>query len=442
MIAELLLAATLDRSLLDARIEQAMRDVPTRALAVAVVKDDKVVYQQTFNSTPATRFYLASVPKSMTGMMLRLLAEDRKIDLDAPLTTTLPKLQLPAPLDPARMSVRDLLAHRLGFENEAVGWRASYSGELTDDVVLSLLKETTTVTPRQFSYDNLGYMLATYAAEHATGQSWFPLLTARLLEPLGMKQTSNEPCTTTKTIRTMSRGSGGLCSTLPDMIRWLRVNMSDGVLDGKRVIPRAVMHEVHAPQISLDRRFGRLHRYAYGLGWYLADYEGDVVIHHFGSYPDAWAHVSYMPDRGIGVVVLSNEYNPLPDTVALLAYDTLLGRADAMARFDAEIAEMRAILSAMPSRFDDAVKRAAEKAADSDRALPSYAGTYVSPAFGTMVVREDGGRLHVTIGDRSSALERVRGDLFYARWFRTSGPSMISFANDGLTWEGRAFVRK
>lgn len=440
IVAAVLLAATLDT--LDSRIEQGMRDTGTRSLAVAVVHDDRVVYRRTFNATPETRFYLASAPKPMTALTARLLAHDKKLDLDAPLTATLPQLKLPPPLDPARMSVRDLLTHRLGFENDPVTWRASYSGDLSDEKVFALLARYTTVTPRQFRYDNLGYMLASYAVERAAGESWWIALTKRVLAPAGMTRTSNEPCTTTKSLRTMNRGSGGLCSTLDDMSRWLRVNMSDGVLDGKRVFPLAVMREVHSPQVSLSRRFGRLDRYAYGLGWYVGSYEDDVVIHHFGSYPEAWAHVSWMPDRNVGVVVLANEMNPFPDAVAMLAYDTFLGRADADVRFRKDVEEIREILASIPKQIEGWTDEVAAESADSDRPLESFAGIYKNDALGTLVVTREGDTLRATIGDRTSALKRVRGEVFSAQWFPRSEPLRLTFGKDTLKWGERTFTRQ
>lgn len=440
MIAALLLSLSLDSALFDDRIRQAMKDTGTPSLAVAVVKEDAVIYQRTFNAGNDTRFYLASVPKSMTGLTLALLAHERKIDLDAPLTTTLPRLQLPPPLDPSRMALRDLLTHRLGFENDAIGWRTSYSGEWTDDQLFAVMQRHTTVSPRVFSYDNLGFILATYAAEHAAGRPWQQLLTKRVLSPVGIAATSNVPCIPTKSARTMNRGAGGLCSTLPDMVRWLRVNMSDGVLDGMRVFPERVMRAVHAPQISLQRRFGRLNRFAYGLGWYHADYEGDLVVHHFGSYPGAWAHVSWMPDRRLGVVVLANAYNPLPDSVAMLAYDALLGRETAADKFEAEIAQTAKTLAGLEEQVTEFASRHAAQTPDSTRTRESYAGTYVSDAFGTMTITHAGGTLHARIGDRSSRLTPIRGDAFYARWFATGAPSLIVFTENGLSWDGRTFV--
>jgi hypothetical protein len=218
--------------------------------------------------------------------------------------------------------------------------------------------------------------------------------------------------------------------------------MSDGMLDGKRVFPLAAMREVHSPQISLQRRFGRLDRYAYGLGWYFADYQGDVVIHHFGSYPGTWAHVSWMPDRGIGVVVLANAYNPLPDAIALLAYDTLLGRATAQTQFDEDVKRIRERLASTPQRLADLEKKIAAESVDSDRTLASYAGTYVDDAMGTMVVREENGQLHASIGDRSGHMIRARGDAFYVQWYSDDGPDRVTFTKDSLKWNDRELKRE
>ncbi len=440
MLNALVLAAALT---LDAPIQQAMADAGATALAVAVVQNDKVIYQRTFGTATAeTPFYLASAPKPMTALTARLLAQDRKLDLDAPLTSTLPALKLPSPLDPARMSIRDLLTHRLGFTNDAVIWRTSYSGVWTDEQLFTLLERYSVPTPRQFAYDNLGYILTSYAAERAAGEPWLSVLNQRVLAPLSMTHTNSKPCVPTKTAMTMNRGAGGLCSSIGDMTNWLRVNMSDGLLDGKRVFPLAVMREVHAPQISLQRRFGRLDRYAYGLGWYLADYQGDVVIHHFGSYPGAWAHVSWMPDRNLGVVVLANVYNPLPDAIALLAYDTLLGRSTARTQFDEDVKKIRDRLASTPQRLADLEKKIAAESADSDRTLASYAGTYTDEALGTMVVREENGQLQASIGDRSGRLVRGHGDAFYVQWYRDDGPDRVTFTKDSLKWNDRELKRE
>ena len=438
MIATLVLAAALN---LDQSIQRAMHETGATAFAVAVVKDDRVIYQRAFGASIDTPFYLASSAKSLTALTARLLAEEKKLDLDAPLTKTLPALALPAPLDPARMSVRDLLTHRLGFRNDAVIWRTSYSGEWTDEQLFDLLARYTAVTPREFSYDNLGYILTTYAAERAAAEPWASVLSSRVLTPLGMKQTSSRPCASTKSAKTMNRGAGGLCSSIADMTRWLRVNMSDGVLDGTRVFPRVVMRDVHSPQISLSRKFGRIDRRAYALGWYHGSYKGDDIVHHFGSYPGSWAHVSWMPDHGIGVVALSNAYTPLADSVAMLAYDTLLGRTDGQGQFDEDVAKIQEHIAGIPRQLSAFSAKIAAGAAESNRTLQSYEGTYADDALGTVIVSVEGDHLRATAGDRSGALMRARGDAFYVQWYPDDGPERVTFSDDSMKWQDRGLKR-
>jgi len=202
------------------------------------------------------------------------------------------------------------------------------------------------------------------------------------------------------------------------------------------------MREVHAPQVNLQRRFGRLDRYAYGLGWYHADYQGDLVIHHFGSFPGAWSHVSWMPDRGIGVVVLGNAATPLPDAVAMLVYDTLLGRDGAMKQFEEDVQKIRTGVASLPGQLAGFEKKIAAEAADSDRTIASYAGTYTDEGLGTFVVREEGGALAATSGDRTGRLVRARGDSFYVQWFPDDSPDRVTFGTDSVTWRDRELKRR
>ena len=114
MLDALILAAALT---LDTPIQSAMRDANATKLAIVVVQNDKILYQRTFGAEADAPFYLASVPKSFTGLTARLLAQEKKLDLDAPLTTTLPALKLPAPLaqtqfDEDMKKIRERLSSR------------------------------------------------------------------------------------------------------------------------------------------------------------------------------------------------------------------------------------------------------------------------------------------------------------------------------------------
>jgi CubicO group peptidase (beta-lactamase class C family) len=140
-----------DLSPLAERIEAAMRDLEAPAVAIAVVAGERVIYEKAFGyrdrerrlpATVGTSFYIASSTKSFTALAARLLAADGKLNLDAPLDKVLPMLRLPPPLAADRMAVRDLLTHRLGFENDAVVHRTAYSGDFTDAQIWALLERS------------------------------------------------------------------------------------------------------------------------------------------------------------------------------------------------------------------------------------------------------------------------------------------------------------
>ena len=97
-------------------------------------------------------------------------------------------------------------------------------------------------------------------------------------------------------VEAQMHAAGGMASSVQDLLRWVRLNLSGGQLDGKQVIPAHVVRQVHAPQIQFDWTFYKFRRYAYGLGVHNSDYEGDLLIHHFGGP----IHVSFMPEHDLG----------------------------------------------------------------------------------------------------------------------------------------------
>jgi CubicO group peptidase (beta-lactamase class C family) len=91
-----------------------------------------------------------------------------------------------------------------------------------------------------------------------------------------------------------------------------------------------------------DVTFGPFRRFGYGLGWYWGEYDGDTLLHHFGSYAGARAHVSFMSRHGLGVAVLLSASGPAADAadlIAISAYDVLLAKPGAEARFDSRLGE-------------------------------------------------------------------------------------------------------
>jgi CubicO group peptidase (beta-lactamase class C family) len=445
------------------------------ALSVAVIKDGQVILERAWGvadvearipASPQTRFYIASSTKPFTAAAARLLAEEGKLDLDAPLKKTLPRLEFAAPLSTERVSLRDFLAHRAGITSGAVNFRFSTAGTMTDDDIYASFKLQTDSAPVGFRYSNVAYILAGLALEEATGSQWQDVLRARIFEPLGMKSTSTSmsagPVAASYLIdggaphRTPSKAdatmhpAGGMVSTAPDLARFVAGQLGGGTIGGKRVFPEHAIRELHSPQVHLSAAWGPLKRKAYGLGWYLADYEGDTVVHHFGGFGGAYAHLSFMPEHGLGVVLLSNGGRDPAEMLAWFIYDTLLKKNDRGSKYDAAIAKMTADLT--KSRADRNAKRKEmeqrlKNPPPQSHPLAAYQGTYRSNRLGDVIVTARNGRLVATTGVLSPVLVPEGGDAFSVDWSGDVSFEPVKFVFDGKTdaqvfdWDGRRFER-
>jgi hypothetical protein len=204
-------------------------------------------------------------------------------------------------------------------------------------------------------------------------------------------------------------------------------------------------------QVDVDADFFEFHRFAYGLGFYRARWDGDLLVHHFGGFPGYRSHLSFMPERGLGVVVLQNEGidgSRFADIVAAYVYDVLLGRdADARARSRLD-AMRRAVAENREARADqvtrlEALRQAPETAA---RPLDAYTGHYANERLGTLLVMADGDRLRIVWGDLHGPGLPTGGDTFLVDWIPGNPPATFEFTVDGdrvtgFDWGGRPFER-
>lgn len=411
--------------------------------------------------TPETGFYIASSTKSFTGTLAALLDQRGTLALDAPLSRSLPDLRLAAPLSPDSITLRALLTHTSGMRNPGVVFRTAFSGQHDDALLLRLLAQSTP-GPRGYRYDNLGYVVAGLVMERATGREWQDLLRDELFRPLGMTRTTarisearaagwpqavphmaapdghlmRNPLL--KDDNTM-HAAGGIVTTAGDLARWLRAQLDGGRVDGRQVIPEAVVRAAHAPHAMHTDTFYRYVRTGYGLGWQTADYEGERMIHHFGGFEGWRAHVSFLPDRGIGVAVLINDSSPLggpaADLIASYAYDLLLGRTGVNARYAAERERMAQNAERMRQAMAEDLARRAARPPTPEERKPFFAGTYENEMMGTVNVRvRDDREVWATLGNLSARLDPfTRPDALRGEFLPGSGAVVQFFFRDTAT---------
>lgn len=464
------------------RVMQRVEAAP--GLALAVVDEGGLVHAAGFGVadvatgapvTTDTRFYIASATKSFTALSIAAMARRVEVDMDAPLADWAPPSGVPTDIA-ARITLTDLLSHRSGVDNAPIAFRLAYSGDWSPEVLWRLTTET---QPRdnpygQFVYSNSGYNLATVLMERRWGRDWRALVEGEVLTPLGMTATTAridearmsgavvaaghfgripgqpERSQLQKSNATM-QSAGGLISTANDMALWLEAQINDGRVGGRQVFPAGLVASTHASQVAQETTFGPYVRTGYGLGWQVGRYGEDVLIHHFGNFSGLRAHVSFMPERRLGVAVMVNEdafAGDMADLVANYAYDWFAGLPDIEAVYEAKLDALIVERDRRRTGIAGAMEARAKRPRTLSLSNAAYVGDYVNDAYGTLMIREAGERLSVATGVQQALAEYLtepEGLRVELTPFRGEGV-VFNLDADGrpvsLTYQGAVFVRR
>jgi len=402
---------------IDTLVERAFALGLTPALGVAVVVDGRTVYERALGwadatrgipATPQTLWYVASTSKSFIGFGVALLEAEGALDLSAPITGIVPNARWHPDARPEELTLASFLAHTHGLDGMGpVVINAAFTGAVEESRWPELLAYHAPTGSRALRYSNLGYNVAAMAVDAVRPEGWKGYLERAVYEPAGMRQTYThvtglDDRRIAKPHRVHSTGdytalpfekrdvtmnaAGGHLATLGDLARWIEVHMDDGMLDGRQVFPAGAVRRSHEILGRQDRTFAFFQRDGWGFGWDVGRYEDEPMISRFGGYASFRSHISFLPERRVGVVAQTNggPGGTLTDIIAAYVYDLAAARPDADGRAEQRLRDAVAGLArAQASRAEDRERRAARQ-----RPLPhplaDYAGTFESPALGTM----------------------------------------------------------
>ncbi|HEU0016415.1 MAG TPA: serine hydrolase domain-containing protein, partial [Longimicrobium sp.] len=291
----------------------------------------------------------------------------------------------------------------------------------------------------------LGMARTTARVSEAQAAGW-PLASPHFTGPDGP-----EPVTIAKRDNTM-HAAGGMLTTAEDLARWLQAQLDGGRVDGRQALPEAAIRAAHTPYASFQETVWRYRRSGYGLGWNVADYEGERMLHHFGGYEGWQAHVSFLPERGIGVAVLVNDNSPVggqvPDVVATYAYDLLLGRPGLSARYAAIRDSVAERARTARQRVREDRERRAARPPTPDERKPFFVGSYEHPMMGRFDVELREGRLFAVMGNLLAPLDPfTRPDALRVELGGSGQPVLFFFRDertpaDSLRLGGNVFRRR
>ena len=406
----------------------AMEELGVPGMAVVVVRDGQVILRETLGIrdpqtkqpvTPDTVFYIASCTKPFTAMAIVSLAEEGKLNLDAPVKLFLPRFQLADAELTSNITIRDLLSHSKGISGGAIVWLDAFTGQITEDRFYHHLKEVE-IAGRP-NYSNVHFTLLGRVIEAITGSSWKDVLNKRIFEPAGMKTATAYaskmyagdaavPCLfvdgkivaaeSRKTDRTM-HAAGGTGASANDLARWLMLNLGGGEIDGTRIISEEHMREMVTPQATLPKSnsmFPDHTRTAFGLAWNLGAYRGEPLVEHGGGYTGTSAWITFMPEKGLGVAAVANSSAPLPFVAVTDVYDRLLDRepTDLLEKLKQRVATQAARQKERREKFGPNPGKT-----EGALSLPVqvYAGNYSNPQLGTIDLTMKNGELLARYGD-------------------------------------------
>lgn len=413
----------------EAYVEQARQAWDVPGLAVAVVKDNAVAFargygvRQLGSPEPVdthTLFSIGSTTKAFTAAALALLVDEGKINWDEPVVTYLPGFRVADPYVTRELRVRDLITHRNGVEPTDMLWVAGYD---RDDIVRRLrhARQVSSLRSR-WQYNNGMYVVAGAVIEAVSGTSWEQFVRDRILGPLGMDATLmiSEGIEThpnaamahdeiEDTLRVLpyphidaAGPAGSMQSSVADMARWIAFMLDDAKANDRRLLKPATYAELFKPQMHLERpiypavRQANSHFFAYGLGWFLQDYRGHLLVMHTGSIWGMSAIVGLLPEEDLGVVVLANrDHAELRHALMYEVFDRYLGTTGKDWSGD-----LLNLYSAIQKQAAQAQKnQETSRVAVSSPTLPleNYTGVYVDSLYGEVKVslESSGLTLHV-----------------------------------------------
>ena len=182
----------------DDYVNKALKDWEVPGVAIAVVKDDKVVFAKGYGVRELgkpemvdekTLFAIGSSSKAFTSAAIAMLVDEGKLKWDDHVTKYLPGFQLFDPYVTREMTVRDLLTHRIGLERGDQLW---YATDYSRDEVLRRIRflEPSSSMRSKFGYQNVMYLAAGQIVPSVTTKSWDDFIGERIFTPLGMKETN------------------------------------------------------------------------------------------------------------------------------------------------------------------------------------------------------------------------------------------------------------
>lgn len=376
-----------------------------------------------------TLFIAASNTKALTTLLLAKLVDEKKLDWDQPVVEVFPGFKLGDAETTRRVRVKHLVCACTGLPRQDLEWIFEFKGA-TPRSSMELLgtMQPTTGFGEIFQYSNMLAAAGGYVAAHVfrprreLGAAYDEAMRRLVFQPLGMKRTTFDfaraqrgdharphsedvegkmrPAKMDLNYAVVPvRPAGGAWTSARDLLRYVQMELAGGKLPGgKRYISEAALLERRAKQVALGESA------IYGMGLMVDMTWGVPVVHHGGDLAGYHSDMIWLPDHGVGAVILTN------------GESGYLMRRGLMRRL------LEVLFDGRPEAAEDVRSRAAQRKAmiakererltvPADPAVVAgLARSYLSKALGPLTVKVQGTTTAVDVGEFSSGFATRKND--------------------------------
>lgn len=290
----------------------------TRGLGVNNIEDPLPV-------TDHTVFPIASISKTFAATMLMRLAEQGKVDLQAPVRTYLPDFTVRDEAVSRDVTVRNLLTHTAGWEGQVVG--ADRGEDTLRNFTATVMPNLMQLAPpgAAWSYNNAGFSVSGRVIEAVTGTSINRAVRDLVFTPLGLAHagtTAGEfivnrfaaghlnraaaPATLQRPFApsvSVTAGGIGLCIT--DLMNYAKFHLGDGTApNGDRLLRRASLEAMRATQLRKQGTDDDI-----GIAWHLRSVGPLRVAAHGGTLSGHVLLLEIVPEQNFAIGILTNAIN-------------------------------------------------------------------------------------------------------------------------------------
>ena len=359
------------RSWLDGHVPELMREAALPGFSIAIVRDGRTVYAEGFGArdpkknqpaTPDTLYGIGSVTKSFVAIAILQLAEQGKLKLDDAVSRHVP-FELGLPGKP--ITIRHLLTHSPGFPNLGTSTILISRGLGSDTGIpmssaadfyrfVNGARDEIVFPPGEhFFYNNAAWRMLGHIVQEKSGLPFHRYIKEKLLAPLGMTRSTLDttalfedadhlvphrrgkdgpeaapfpyPNPENNLGFSFLAAAGGIASSVNEMTRYLTAQIEQGRHPNGRLASPEAFAQMQTLQMETGEGYFGKTWYGYGLG-VTPDFLGHKLVSHGGSISVSTAHIAFIPDLKIGVVMMGNGPGLEYGTIAESVFALMMGR--------------------------------------------------------------------------------------------------------------------